>query len=53
LLGYKPRFFWSITTRPAITTAKRWKTSAIFHDWHLADPHDALYNAASSWNDRG
>ena len=28
--------------------AKRWKTSAIFHDWYLADPHDALYNAAST-----
>lgn len=28
--------------------AKRWTTSAIFHDWYLADPHDALYNAASA-----
>ncbi len=27
--------------------AKRWTTSLIFHDWYLADPHDALYNAAS------
>ena len=28
--------------------AKRWTTSLIFHDWYLADPHDALYNAASA-----
>jgi hypothetical protein len=28
--------------------AKRWGTSVIFHDWYLADPHDALYNAASA-----
>ena len=27
--------------------AKRWTTSVIFHDWYLADAHDALYNAAS------
>jgi hypothetical protein len=27
--------------------AKRWTASAIFHDWYLADPHDAMYNAAS------
>ena len=28
--------------------AKRWTTSLIFHDWYLADPHDALYNTASA-----
>jgi hypothetical protein len=28
--------------------AKRWSTAAIFHDWYLADPHDALYSAASA-----
>jgi hypothetical protein len=28
--------------------AKRWTASAIVHDWYLADPHDALYNAAST-----
>jgi len=28
--------------------AKRWTTSAIFHDYYLADPHDGLYNAASA-----
>jgi hypothetical protein len=28
--------------------SKKWSTSAIYHDWRLADPHDGLYNAASA-----
>jgi Alginate export len=28
--------------------ARLWTTSVIFHNWYLADPHDALYNAASA-----
>jgi hypothetical protein len=28
--------------------AKRWKTSAIYNDWYLADPHDALYNSSAT-----
>jgi len=28
--------------------AKRWTANAIFHDWYLANAHDALYNAASA-----
>ncbi len=26
----------------------KWTASAIFHDWHLANPHDSLYNAAGA-----
>ena len=28
--------------------AKKWTAAAIFHDWRLANAHDALYNAAGA-----
>ena len=37
-----------LRTGVELKPAKRWTTSAIFHNWYLADPHDALYNAASA-----
>ena len=37
-----------VRTGVEMKPAKRWTTAVIFHDWYLADPHDALYNAASA-----